>query len=816
LRVTSSRAVASDSEGPQPIEHYESEQLYDSGAFSVDEFIDNLPPAEGGSEVLVLIDGQPAYIDPASLPLSMIAGIEVSRDGSMPEHGAYANGQVINIRTKKDYRGGELGAKIRGTFEGGGSQQDFKLSGMTTRGKLRAFVSVDQREAHALAATQREFSREQDHTARGGSDLRLAWGHPAVVQAVSGNLNGFPDATGLPTNVALVPENQSGIALSPVHFIPRNPSLPSVASNQRRFNAAAYRMLVAPSRRTGGNLSFTYALAERIQISLTASYTATRSDRIGPPPVTPASADTVVPAEFNPFGQDVEVGLVHLEFGPVRQSTRANTGQIGLKFNGRIGETWRWNGGIAYRRGETRQSATDLDREKFSASLASGDSAQRFNPFGDARAGPINSHLYPALTLLRTRADSNRDTRLDLATNGQLTEIWGGPARLSVRGNASDRRQDRVNSHPTLGLPPNSRQRRTSASLSGSLSLPLVGQPNARRFVRRLDAQLSTRISQQDDEGAGRDASVGLVWVPVKPLALRAKYSANTTSPPRSIVAGSETLVSETLIDPARGGVTVSNVEIFNRDTVTAEPARTERESVGATLEPPFLKGLRISASYDVRRRHNILRDTFDAQEIVNNEVAFPGRVVRAPLDPTDPSSGAPGRIVGVDITPGNSGEALTRDFDFSLEYRLPWQQFGRFRVTAFAQRVLESRYEIAPGVPYVHEGVSDLNPPDWTFQSLASWNRAGWNVSTRMRYTGPVLAGPESGSGVPAITIFDVNAGYRFQRPLWKKFGRGLRVAVGIENVFDRPPPFADTLSGYRSGSPLGRTYTCAVTVPL
>ena len=83
------------------------------------------------------------------------------------------------------------------------------------------------------------------------------------------------------------------------------------------------------------------------------------------------------------------------------------------------------------------------------------------------------------------------------------------------------------------------------------------------------------------------------------------------------------------------------------------------------------------------------------------------------------------------------------------------------------------------------------------------------------MRYTGPV-AGTGSISGVPATTIFDINAGYRSSRPLWRKFGRDLRVAVGIDNLFDHPPPVADTTSGYRSGSPLGRTYTCAVTVPL
>ncbi len=228
-----------------------------------------------------------------------------------------------------------------------------------------------------------------------------------------------------------------------------------------------------------------------------------------------------------------------------------------------------------------------------------------------------------------------------------------------------------------------------------------------------------------------------------------------------------------------------------------------------------MLKGFHFSASYDVRQRHNILQQTFDPQEIINNEAVFPGRVIRTTRDPTRSLGGLPGNIVAVDVTPGNSGEAESRDIDFSLQYLLPWQEWGRFRISAFARRILESRYEIAPGVRYVHESSSDLNPPDWTFQSLASWNRLGWNASVRWRYTGPVVAGNSDDPGIPAIMTMDLNLGYRFQRAFWGQMGRGLRVAIGLENVFDRPPPFADTISGYRGGSPLGRTYSCAVTVP-
>jgi hypothetical protein len=35
------------------------------------------------------------------------------------------------------------------------------------------------------------------------------------------------------------------------------------------------------------------------------------------------------------------------------------------------------------------------------------------------------------------------------------------------------------------------------------------------------------------------------------------------------------------------------------------------------------------------------------------------------------------------------------------------------------------------------------------------------------------------------------------------------------VQNVLDRDPPFANTLTGYRGGSPLGRTYEVTLRVP-
>ncbi|MGH8017228.1 MAG: hypothetical protein ACREIA_02910 [Opitutaceae bacterium] len=392
-----------------------------------------------------MINGEPAYIDISMLPLGMIEGIDVSPNGSMPEFGARASGRVINIRIDEDYEGNEIGGRLRVPFAGGGGEERRgKFSTAVSRGKFRAFVSVEHRSDSALLASGRPFSREQDHTARGGRDLRLPWGYPAVVEARSGAFAGFADEEGNPVSALLVPEGQDGFALDAGDFLPGDPGLGSGAADQRRFNSSDYRMLVSPSERTGGSVGLNHAFGPRLNLGFEASYSETNDTDPGAPPVSSASDETLVPAAYNPFGQDVEVGLVHVEFGPTRELSRSRRTEGGIKAGGRLGESWKWSGGFGYRHDASREAARDLDRERFTDALAASDPAARFNPFGDARAGPVNAHLYPGLTIERARDQTTEQTRFDarheIAPGVPFLDEGGSrynPADWRVRGHFS-------------------------------------------------------------------------------------------------------------------------------------------------------------------------------------------------------------------------------------------------------------------------------------------------------------------------------------------------------------------------------------------
>jgi len=71
-----------------------------------------------------------------------------------------------------------------------------------------------------------------------------------------------------------------------------------------------------------------------------------------------------------------------------------------------------------------------------------------------------------------------------------------------------------------------------------------------------------------------------------------------------------------------------------------------------------------------------------------------------------------------------------------------------------------------------------------------------------------------------PAVTKLDLRVGYEFRNGLWRSYGKGLRVTAGVNNVFDKQPPFSDTIWGFNAGLHsqyiLGRALELSFVLPL
>lgn len=324
----------------------------------------------GSGSTLVLVDGrrmaqsgggnrsttsQQGFVDLNTIPLGMIDHIEVITDGASALYGADAVAGVVNIVLKKNWKGRELTGNYKASEHGGGRERQVTFVSGFSAGKLRGSVSIDYYDRSDLKASDRPYSKNQDHrsilagyTVAGvpvyGRDLRLNWGYPGVVQARTGTLNGINEAGGNDTRFAVI---KSGTGATPTlaSFNAVGPSSLGGASTIVRGNTSEFLDLIPESKRYGFSGNFTYSLTKLIELYGSYSFTDTRGLYSTQPGVTTASASTgfgnyatIVPAAYNPFGQDILVGMIHYEFGSTtqRSHTQAHNGLIGLRGSFRL------------------------------------------------------------------------------------------------------------------------------------------------------------------------------------------------------------------------------------------------------------------------------------------------------------------------------------------------------------------------------------------------------------------------------------------------------------------------------------------------
>lgn len=818
----------------------------------------------GSGSTLVLVDGRrvvqsgsgnratdsrQGFVDLNTIPFGMIERIEISTDGASAIYGADAVAGVINIILKKDWVGTELTGSMRLAEDGGGTERSAGATTGFSAGNLRGTVNVSWFERDALRASDREFSANQDRRttvvgtdANGnpvfGRDFRLLWGYPAVVQAqggtVSGTFNAIPGV-----RVVLVPE---GAATTPAvgEFIPVTTPAPGStvvnASGQRRGNTAEFLDLIPESERYSVSGNFTYAFSERLELFGALSHSLTKGLFNAQAAVSSASASsgfgnfaTVVPAAFNPFNQNVTVGMIHYEFGPTWQRTEtvANSALIGLR--GGIGDSWEWETGLSFQQQEFSQLGRLFNGARITSALNNPDPAQRLNPFVDARAsGNINADLYEFMALYPT-LDSNAESfTWDFSANGDLVDFWGGPIRGAFGGSYSQDSSDSRAVNFSVAVNPVVTTSATDASRDSyaafaELAVPIFGEPNARQLLRRLDLQLAGRFEHYEEAGDTTVPRVGFAWSPFESLLLRGSYSEGFRAPALTEYQVANTTSTATVTDPRRTPTSTPGVTVTRGSRPSVEPETSVNEFLGAVLEVPFVDGLTVSANF-YRTTQNDVIQVLSANTMLANETLFADRITRAAPDANDIALGQPGRVTAIDLTFVNFGEVRNESVDYSVDYTLPWEDLGRWRLNATATNTLASTRLLAPGQPEIVDDGDTFSPPEWRYSGSVFWSAGNWTASAFYTYIDGFNTNRGGNSFTANLPIdeawkLDIRSSYEFRNGIYNGYGKGFRVAFGIANVTNEKPPVSDTVFGYNGGLhgawALGRTYELSFILP-
>jgi iron complex outermembrane recepter protein len=849
---------------PAPPAHLDPVELFDSGfvnqtdAFTADEVLSQLSTILPGTQQLVLIDGQETTVDPSTIPAARIERIEVSTTGVMPDGRPRFVGTVINIILKERYDGANVSARRRDSFASGGGQSQFNGFGGYTLDKLSGTVNFIHREQDALLASERDFSRTQDYTGLGGVDYRAPYGTAAVVQSVSGPLNGFTDASGAPAFIALAPETAPGHPLTPADFAPA-PAGTTSAVGLRHFNTSDFLYLVAPAKSDVAHGELTYAFSRETKIHAGYTFTRSESQQLGPPPVTPVGSGSLVPAAYNPFGQDVEVGLVNEPFGAVERRTSDVRRSGFLSGEGHLTSQWDWNGRFDIGHRVSTSDTRDLDQARFAAALAASDPAERFDPFAAMGPGSADAALYPSLTDTLHSGGTSDNTRLRLRSAGDVSAGWVGPIKLhlgadrmttesqqsiAVGGSQQDSRTRLTSwrANTTLDIPVfkvreleapavvsvttylsrDHQTTRTQQTAAGNLLQPLTLDIDTFSFDSVLNVpwtvpadnmphsyQLGTRLGVGFAQAEGRTdltEEAGALWSPLKSITLRADYSRQQAPTPTSLYPLSVEY-DQILVDRRRGDSVATNVQVVSGQPDAQGPPLVTRLLFSAQWEPPTTAKVRVSLAYaDVEQKGQ--QRTFTAQDILDNEAALTERVTRLPPTADDLASREPGQIVQVDITPFSGGQRMDRSLALLTRFSDTLSKLGTLSFRGRVARVLSSTNEIIAGSQVVSTNDQEV-PPAWTAGAQTDLQHGKWGAYGSFNY---VSGGTYAGLPYASFGTVDARVAYEIEHPLHGWLGRTLRLSAGIQNLFNRNPPFANTITGFHGGSPLGRTYELTV----
>ncbi|MBS0662899.1 MAG: TonB-dependent receptor [Verrucomicrobia bacterium] len=850
-----------------------------SGAFNFVLGAADSPPAQtgvsgvnlrglGSASTLVLVDGRRAaqsgngnrgtdtrqgFVDLNTIPLSMIDHIEVTTDGASAIYGADAVAGVINIVLKKNYTGSELSAGYKATEHGGGRERNVALFSGFAHGKLSGTISVEYFDRQDLKASDRSFSKNQDHTGiaagtltatgatKYGVDYRLNWGYPAVVQAsggtVSGQFNAIPGVrvVAVPVGATATPAVSAFIPIT----TPAGTATIVNASGQRRMNTASFLDLVPESKRTGAYGTLKYEFNERLQAYATYRSSINRSN-FSTQPTTSITGGfgsaVLLPAAYNPFNQNVTIGMILYDWGSTQQKVRTIDNAFSGGLLGKFGKTWEWDLGFGWEAQNLLQLTRNFNGPGFAGLLTAADPAQRFNPFIDATApgAPSQAALLETLSVYPSLDSTSRLVSIDFSANGDLYSLPGGEIKAAFGGSRSRASVDSLSINYSSSVTPvasrsNVAGGQLSKAVFGELSIPVFGKPNAQAMLHRLDVQLAGRYETDGPFSKGVP-KYGALWSPFDSLLVRGSWSQGFRAPGVTEYLTSTSSSTGSVSDPRRTPTTTTGVVITTGSNPDPKSELSDNSTIGVVYEPTFIKGLTLESNYYETKQKNVLQ-LLSAQTIVNNESLFPDRVIRAPATSADIALNQPGQITAINRVFVNFGTVVNRSMDYNLDYRLPWDQLGRWHLNVGASHTLEDYRAVAPGQPAVILENDTGSPPKWTYNASLFWHAGSWDASVFAWYLDGFTSNNAGNAFVansssvvfyptPSVTKIDFRLGYEFKQGVWRGHGKGLRVLASVDNAFDKKPPFSDTVWGYNAGlhSVLvaGRTYGFQITIPL
>jgi iron complex outermembrane receptor protein len=836
--VTGSNIRRVDIETASPVVTIDRAQIQASGKVNLGDLIQELPSMAGAAmtpqvnnggagtagvslrglgsnRTLLLINGHriPAQLQDLNLlPVAIVERIEVLNDGASAVYGSDAIAGVVNIITRTNYQGAEIGVDYGESDRDDGQRKAIHaVFGQTTdKGSIVFGIQYDKQDP--ISAANRDVSKNAQYLYNSGVNPHAGSSRTPGGRYFVPGTSAVVKALGCPVSSGVSSVTLSGNKLPGQTTAPAAGDFRCYSSSTDGFNFQAvgnYDLI--PNERTGVFLLGNYKLTDNVEAYVELLYhKMVAHQQLAPYPFDLTSNNLVVPANqfYNPFGvsfggtssNTIALRLTSLGDRGLKIANTTEMGNAGLK--GTFGDTsWNWDAHVSY--GKLTLETQDLNyinisqiAPDFGCTSAPGTAGATCTPIDIFnQSDPSTLAILKAAAINPFLSTLYQMKSAEASVNGSLFSLPAGDVQLAVGGNYRKEYQDsqvdpllnttfnEVDGVPTLNCP----------GPSSICSSPTQGGFNVKEayaellvpilkdvpFVHSLNVDIGDRYSKYSNFGSTNNWKVAIEYRPIEDLLLRGTVSKVFRAPSVSNLFGGPGQDAPTATDPCAGNPNAASnkacqgfivpQQTFSQLTgfvmgsqfaaehglssSVLQPEFGKSFDYGFVYDPEWIPGLSVNADY-----YRILLDNLivsgagTAQTILtqcfNTQGPICGNIFR----------GSDGAIKFVIESAFNSGNLVDQGLDIGAHYRLPATAWGNFRVGVDGSYI--EKYNIDQG-GFIQHLAGHF---DKTFGNFArvrglatlDWNLGPWNANWTTRYIGRITVGYANQCLGPSAAEFD------------------------------------------------------------
>jgi iron complex outermembrane recepter protein len=730
-------------------------------------------------------DGAVAFVDLNALPLSAVEEIQVLKDGASAIYGADAIAGVMNIVTRRDYRGLDLGLRVGGYRESGGNETRATVVGGLgdiQQDGYSLLWAAELAQSDAIFFRDRKFFRTFDHRGKAPwmGDRRSAFSD-------FGNfsVDGGPFRTGTNCPAANLRAGACRYDFGPIEEL-----APEVSRQGS--------LLVGKLRLGAGLTGFAELALNRNVVEsdsrAPAADTATdffQVDAVRGLPVGRtrdlliAALSSQVPAGLLtvPVGSTLDLRTRFTQYGPrsTRYTSNATRGLIGVQ--GSLGG-WDWEAAYSDSRSRRHTLARNELRKDVLADLIVAGSA---NVFGQVKTGIDSARLVNwglATSQLRIA---------DLKASGELLRLPTGPLLAAV---GAEHRREHIESATTEAARQGLIVGQANTDTNGDRSLSSAFAELSIPLWRKAEMQLALRHDRYSDFGTTTNPKIALKWQPHARLLLRGSWGSAFKAPTlfqlfESQSAGGFLELQDTVRCPITNAVEDCDgrlIEVRSGGSATVgidlQPEKSKNLNLGLVFEP--FDGTSLTLDYWRIRKSNAITQN-GAQDSINAN--DPAIVLRNPA-----VNGVPGTIVRIVTSYFNAFSQEIAGIDLEVAQRFRINERHRFTASAsltYLTEFDETRDPLAPPANLLGNAAGAAPNPRVKGVASLRWDTGPWRSNLTANYLhGYAYAGAAQFDPGVNVALTRVPSHLTLDGQVAYTGLKGLTLRAGVRNLLNRDAP--------------------------